>query len=237
MDNRTIIIAKSAMYISMALLLLVIAYLAFNSPTINYQLASELAQKEIASQEIELSKVNERNTKLKEWRWFPFNDVAVNSEKYPIVILRSGFKVIKISDSSSLVGWKMDLVNTSVKSTYLTNVTYSITDSDGFHIGSSSGSGNVLAQTFGVVQGTLEVSNSDLERLSGDDWTISIGSWSTNEQYAKGKRYDRLKAIVEDDNKRPYWLKEYVDETTYLAYFDKWKIIKSIVSPEPAKAD
>lgn len=226
------------MYLSAALLLLVISYLAFNSPAINYQLENKAAEEEAAAQQAELSKINERNTKLKEWTWFPFSDVDVDSEKYPIVILKSGFKVLKISDSFSLVGWKMDIVNTSIKSRYLPKVTYSITDSDGFHIGSSKQSGNISAQSFGVVQGTLEISSSDLERLSRDNWTISIGSWSTNEQDAKGKRYERLKAIVRDENKRPSWLKNYVDENSFMPYLsEKWWIIKAVVSPEPLKND
>ncbi|MFK3975105.1 hypothetical protein [Shewanella vesiculosa] len=236
MEDKTITITKSVMYGSISLLILIISYLVYNSPSLNHELASKAALKEKVLAKAELDKINERNTKLKEWKWFGWSDVAVDNEKYPIVILRTGFKVIKISDDNSLVGWRMDIANTSEKSRYLPSVNYSITDSDGFEISSSSETGNILAQSFGVVQGTFKVSNSDLERLSSDTWTISIGDWGSNEQYSKGKRYERLKALVEDENKRPIWLKTYVDENPFNVYFsDKWKIIQSIVSPEPPK--
>ncbi|EAW31109.1 hypothetical protein GP2143_03273 [marine gamma proteobacterium HTCC2143] len=177
MDNRKIIIiAKLAMYLSATILLLFISFLAYNSSNINYKLASEVAMNEIAAQKIESSKINYRNTMLKGWRWFFSSDVGVSSEKYPIIILRSGFKGIKISDTPSLVVWKIDIFKTSVESRYLQDFTCSITDSDGFDIVSSSASGNISAQSFGAVQGTLKISNYDLERLPGDDWTISIGS-------------------------------------------------------------
>lgn len=236
MEEKPITITKSTMYASVAILLLVISYLAYNHPSLNHHLASSATIEKEAIALNALSIINERNSKLKEWKWFGLNDVAVNNEKYPIVILRSGFKVIKISKGSSLVGWRMNIANTSEKNRYLPKVTYSLTDSDGFDIGSSSENGNILSESFGVVQGTMTISNSDLERLSKEDWTISIGSWSTNEVTAKGKRYDRLKAMVEDEKKRPYWLKEHLESNPLDGYFsEKWDIIKKIVTPEPPK--
>ena len=109
MDEKKIItVAKSSMYLSISILMLVVAYLAFSNPALNYILAYEAKEKERKLAEDELSSVNDRNAKLKEWRWFGLGDVATDSEKYPIVVMRSGFKVIKIADERVLVGWRMD---------------------------------------------------------------------------------------------------------------------------------
>lgn len=238
MEDRTVTVTKSFFFISVSILFLVAAYLAFNSPSLNFKLAEKIATKEDAIKSIKLENINERNNKLKEWKWFYSTDVAVDNEKYPIVILRSGYKVLSISEKLSLVGWKMDIANTSPKSRYYPSIEYSITDTDGFEIGSSSEKGNVLAQSFGSIQGTLNIANSDLERLSLEDWTISIGNWSTDEKNTKEKRYDRLKKMIKDENKRPFWINSAIEENKYIGMFsEKWKQIKSIISPEAPKME
>lgn len=236
MDDKVLNVAKSFLFTSLSIFFLVAAYLGFNSPSINFNLAEEIAKKEHALKSVGLKNVNARNNKLKEWTWFYSSDVAVNNEKYPIVILRSGYKVLRISEERSLVGWKIYIANTSPKSRYYPNIEYSITDSDGFEIGSSSAEGNFLSQSFGSIQGTMNIANADLERLSREDWTISIGSWITGESNTKGKRYDRLAKMIKDENSRPVWIDSVVKENQYITGFsDKWKLIKSIVYPETPK--
>lgn len=228
-DDKIMLVIKSVLYLSISLFLLLSAYLLFNDFVDSIE--PEVLTVE-ASQWKELLEFKTAKAKLKDWTWDYSSDVEVMDEKYPLVVLRSGFKVIKTSEYNALVGWRMDIVNTSKKHSYYTEAEYVITDGDGFHIESSTNKVSLPAESFGLVLGTMEIPISDLGRVVSGVWTILISEWETNERDSKGRRYERLAALVKDENKRPVWLRSAIEENRYLAYLPGvWALINSIIFP------
>ena len=70
---------------------------------------------------------------------------------------------------------------------------------------------------------------SDLKRLAEDDWTISIGNWSSNEKNLTGKRYERLAKLVKDSDKRPFWIDKLLKGKDFFALSEKWRVIQSAI--------
>ncbi|GIU03173.1 hypothetical protein [Shewanella algidipiscicola] len=104
MNDKVVEISKSLFFASIAVLFLTASYLAYINPAFNFSLAKEIDEAAAIKRSLELEEYNKKNAKLKEWKWFNWSDVATNSEKYPLVIVRNGFKVINISDIDALVG-------------------------------------------------------------------------------------------------------------------------------------
>lgn len=224
--------SKSILYISISVLFLSVTYLVFTNPSMNYALEVEVAQKELLEQQKEVEKANEQNKKLKQWNMFLTSDVAVDDERYPLVVMRSGYKVLKIGSETALVGWKMDLANTSKQFGYMPTIEFSLTDEDRFILESSTESGRILKESFGSIQGTMTIPVSDLERLSGVTWTIRIDNWIQNEKNLKGKRLERLETLLKDGDKRPNWIDEAFDENPYLIVVPKWGAVEKAIKKD-----
>ena len=238
MNEMIVAIFKSFLLFSISILVITISFLAYKSPDLNYSLADQLKINAEKTRQVELSANKEKDKKLKEWVRSGWSDVGTTSEKYPLVIIRDGFKIIKINDNSALIGWKMDILNTSISSQYYPKVTYTVTDNDGFKLNSSTKSGDIPAESFGTIQGTMTIPLSDLERIDDKDWTIIVENWKSKEKNAKGKRYERLAKLVANADKRPFWIDKMVkEEPSILLFSDKWKTIKDAIATEVATSE
>jgi hypothetical protein len=142
-----------------------------------------------------------------EWRYDYWSNISA-SDNYPIVHLRSGYKVIKEKGDRLLVGWKYELVNASSKDRDIT-IYFKITDSDGFVIGRGSESKLVQKKSYDVFQGTLYVEKDDANRIKGSSWSISIVP-KTDLKVKKStiSRFDLAGQVLKE--KGPWWLKRYI---------------------------
>jgi hypothetical protein len=225
MHEKFLIISKSLLLLSISVLISVFCYLLFFNPELNFVLSEKIARKAEAIK-------TEETEKLQQWKWFLWSDVNVSNENYPLVVLRSGFKVIKVLNDEALVGWKMDILNTSKMYSYEVEVDYSITDEDRFFIITSTERDWIKPNSFGTIKGTITVNAANLHLLKDYTWTISAPDWKTYEKDVKTKRYERLSELIVDKKKRPYWIDETIkDKELYLLdASDKWKIINDALS-------
>ncbi len=223
--------SKSILFICISVFFLTISYLIYINPEYNFYENKKLQYEKTLQEAATRQKINEETEKQKKWSYDSFSDVGVNDEKYPIVVLRTGYKLIKIGDEKSLVGWKYEVINTSSKNKYITSIDFELEDADGFVIASGSGSSPVQEKSYGVVQGTIKVHNSDLKRLSSSGWSISLSpSWQSKEKKVKGKRYDRLKKIIKDA--APSWVEESANSEFLAIISPKWKEIRKVYVKE-----
>ena len=197
-------------------------YLAYTNPDLNFQKRILLEQQE-----------SQASAKLMEWRYDELSDVGVEDEKYPIVVLRTGFKLLKIEEKHAIVGWIYEAINTSPSSQYLTEVDFKLTDIDEFELEGGNSEQTIEAHSSGIIKGQIKISKSDIPRLSQSTWTVRLTpSWQTKEKNTTGKRYDRLKAIIIDNE--PYWIKETLEKNKILTYFPKWQIIQEAINDKNA---
>ena len=241
MNDKILTGAKVSVLVSTTILIFACIYLALTNPAWNAGLARSIELEEQRVFAEDQAKINERNSNLKEWNIDYLSDVNASEETYPIVVLRDSYKIIKIDATTTTVGWRMDLANTSPSNRYDPEIDYSITDGDGFKIGSASGSGILNENSTGRVIGTLEISNSDLDRLVSSDstWTIAVVGWNYNEEKTKGARYGRLAELLSDSAKRPWWVGYFLsepDNALQIRFSDKWTAVKKAIGPE-ATAD
>lgn len=218
-------IGRSIFFLSLALMILFGSYLIWSNPKFNHELSERIKIQE--QQMLEAAK-----PKTTDWKNNLFTDVASDNDNYPIVVLKTGFKVIKAGLEKSVVGWKYEIANTSPKTTYTPSVTFTLQDSDGFDIASGSSETVIEPQSFGTIMGTINVNNSDLGRLSDSTWFIGLSpNWLENEKGTKDDRYTRLTKI----NKKffPYWVGEAAKQE-YMEFFanDKWQAIQKTLGVE-----
>lgn len=145
-----------------------------------------------------------------------------------MVLMRSGYKVLKVKDGKALVGWQYEVMNTSPKTNYVATISLDLTDRDGFKIAGSSKSGKVLKGSFSQIKDTIEIDSDDIDRLSNTDWTISLsGDWKASEKNTPKTRYERFVELVLN-NEAPWWIyEEYgADEPPEAAkFYDKWLMV------------
>ncbi len=154
-----LIITKALLFVSITVIIVAFAYLSLTNRDINKPLDRRLAEQE----QFELA---QKIDQFSEWKYDHFSDVAADSGQYPIVVLRSGYKIIKLGADKSLIGWKFDLVNTSPQTAYKAEVDYRLLDVDNFEIVNSSGDTWAYPESHATIYGTMYICNSDLERLS-----------------------------------------------------------------------
>jgi hypothetical protein len=142
-----------------------------------------------------------------------------------------------VSNDEALIGWKMDVLNTSKKNIYKVEINYSITDEDSFVINTSTESKWVKAEEFGTIKSTMKVNISNLDRLKSDTWYVSVPGWDEKEKSVTTKRYDRMAKLVANDNKCPYWIANIVKNkgSVLLSVSDKWKVIHDAISKSKEK--
>jgi len=226
-SKHILFLSKSVLFISIAALVILATYLIYTNPEYNH-----IEKIRILKKEKEIAK--ERGAAVKKWKYDMFSDVDVRSEKYPIVVLRTGFKVIRVDADTSLVGWKYEIVNTSPKTKYTTRVNFSIEDADGFLIKEGDGKSIVQPNGLGVVTGTITIPNADLDRLSSSGWTIALSpDWEIKEKNTKGKRYARLGKILKGNS--PSWVDEEVKNKFIVMLSEKWAAISESLAPRIEK--
>ena len=227
--NSIYLLSKSAAVMTLAVALGLAGYLAYNNPEINYLVNKENIQKEQAE---ELSKLSELDQK-KAWNWKYLSDINVEDNKYPVVLLRYGFKMISydLEKSTALIGWKYEAVNLS-KSRYQTTINFKLTDSDGFEIESSIKEDTLWGESINHINDTISINIQDLNRLKSSDWTLSLSpSWKTKEPLSDESKYQKLeKFFSREDTFIPYWITSKItDESSPIHRIggSKWKAIKN----------
>lgn len=224
MNEKLLLASKSILLLCIAGTISIVSYLLFTNPELNFVLSKKI------NTDMELNKAKIAKD-LQQWQLFQFTDVNAISENYPLVVLQSGFKVIKVYDDEALVGWKVDVLNTSQNNSYKVDINYSITDEDSFIVTTSTESEWVKPEEFSTIKSTIKVNVSNLDRLKDDTWYISAPDWEDKEKNVKTKRYERLAKIIVDDNKRPYWIDKIIEdkESFLLIVSDKWKVINTAI--------
>jgi hypothetical protein len=209
---------KGLFFLALTVTFSSVAYLLLTNPEFNRPLHQEQAALD--------EEAEQQDAEPKKWSYSSLSDVAVTSEKYPLVVLRTGFKVIRIGPQKSLVGWKYEIVNTSPSTKYAPEVEFILQDEDGFDIAFGRSDSIVQPTSYGVITGTIEIDNIDLDRMSQSSWTVQLSSnWEVKESGTTGKRYDRLKALAQ--SQLPAWAREDA-KNEYLGLFsDKWKAIQA----------
>jgi hypothetical protein len=71
------------------------------------------------------------------WNWH-YSEINAKESHYPVVVLRDGYKAIKIVADKVLMGWNYELLNTSSTVPYMITVKYNLEDGDGFIVNESS---------------------------------------------------------------------------------------------------
>lgn len=180
----------------------------------------------------------------KSWAWH-YSEISAKDNNYPIIVLRDGYKAIKIVGDNILMGWKYELLNTSPKRNYIVTIRYQLEDTDGFLINESSSTKNIPPGEIGNIQETTYVPLDDYNRITGASWYVRLTpDWSTEK--LSGNRFERAGVILKEN--APYWLKTYL---TYLfmndfppkggkkgfyqiLFPDKWIIAQALdIKPEP----
>ena len=228
-----LILAKVLLTIILSIFILGIGYMAYMNPNINHLIyLSELESQEF-EERLKNVQLDIENEKLKEWNYDFYSSIDTKEDKYPIVSLRTGFKVLKIQPEGALVGWSYEVINTSPSTTYTVKIDYKLTDTDDFVIGSSIGEGIVVAEGYRKITGIINIENDDLSRLIGSSWTVLLSPiWMATESKTEGNRYERLEKIVKDTKPLPFWLLRMKKDTlTGFAKYreEKWiAIVKGI---------
>lgn len=137
------------------------------------------------------------------WKW-NYSEIGAKEKNYPMVVLRDGYKAIKMINEKVLVGWKYVLLNTSPSTNYIVNIVYKFEDKDGFQIKESSASENVPKEEIRTLQKTTLVPYEDYKRISNASWSVSLTPKWTDKKL-KGDRFDRAGKILKES--APYWLK------------------------------
>ena len=202
------IFAKIVFVVALTVVLVALGRVMYLNPRFNDEIRkAEDAQKELVRQS-EILHIQERNEKLQRWAYEYLSDVGTTEEKYPLVVLRTGYRVLRFDSSGALVGWQYELINTSPKQPYFPTVTFSLEDSEGFELATGTGETILQPESYGVVRGTIPVGGEDIGRLSGSSWKIKIEpAWSVFEAKTSGTRYSRLEAILKKDFPA-FWLLE-----------------------------
>jgi hypothetical protein len=212
-------IGKTIFYLSLAVMISCLTYLIWVNPAVNYPLEQQ-RQAELREQ------ADIESASLREWKYSEFSDVSQADDKYPIVVLRTGFKVIRSGSDTSLVGWKYEIINTSPTTRYVPTVNFTLQDQDTFEIESGTGTSFVDPQEYETITGTININNNDLERLSASTWTISLSpNWESSETNTKGTRYERLANV--DSSTFPYWTNESAETQFFISFSPKWQAIRT----------
>jgi len=202
--NNFIKVARAIFYLSLSIITLATTYLIMTNPKVNFSKQVELRNRELFRKQMTKEENDLKDKEAKKWTYSFSSDVGVQDEKYPIVVIRSGFKVIKLTEDTALVGWIYEVINTSKKSAYTVDVSYSLLDFDGFKIGVGNGTGLVAPEDFGIIRGTITIPKSDLSRLQRDpflipasNWSVGLKpSWQSTEDKVNATRYERLSEII-----------------------------------------
>lgn len=227
--------SKSIIQLSAALLLIVIAivvgsagYVFITNPEFNHIIKN-------TNKALEARHNAALEQELKQWHWNYNNQINTADEQYPMVVLRTGYKVLKIQNGRAFIGWSYELINTSPSTSYVATVNFNLTDADGFKLNGSTQSSytSIAHHGFDSIKDIIEIDESDIPRLKGSTWTLSLSpNWSDNEGLTKRKRYERLADLVRNDRAPPWVYARFTGDPSKKGYFDvgeKWiPVIKAL---------
>lgn len=215
-------LTRALFFIALTSMVGVFTYLVWVNPNANFLLYEERNR-------LLQDQADSDSEALREWNYDLLSDVAAEEDAYPIVVLRTGFKVIRSSSERSLIGWKYEIINTSPSTTYFPTVNFTLQDKDGFDIASGSGDGRVSPKAYEAIHGTISIENVDLERLSKSTWSISLTpSWQIEESSTQGFRYSRLAAM--EAAVFPFWTRASVENEFLVLFSEKWAAVKSAIA-------
>jgi hypothetical protein len=154
-----------------------------------------------------INKLKEKKVDIKQsWVW-NYSNIAAKENNYPIVVLRDGYKAIKVVEDNVLMGWKYELLNTSTNIGYTVTIEYKLEDSDGFIVNESSSGDRVPPEEIRTIQKTTLVSYEDYKRIKNCSWSIRVTPIWINEKLS-GTPFERAGAILKKG--APHWLKTYL---------------------------
>lgn len=221
-------IPTAILRLSVSILILVVAsviaaasYIALSHPSVNHLVKEgEKEQERLFTQHA--------YQKHQDWTFDEYSDVRVSEDsKYPLVVLRTGFKAIKKDEGTGTItiGWAYDIANVSA-SDYTASVTYILQDFDQFDIASSEASAYAKGNSVTTVRGVITLSDNDLLRVGSTSWGISLSpQWK--DYRSDRARYQLLTELIASGG-APWWVlkKANNDELAVLANNSaKWSAI------------
>lgn len=156
------------------------------------------------------------------WHYDYSSGINTSSESYPIVFIRSGYKIIKYNSSTATYGVKYDLVNL-LKNRITVDVSFILEDIDGFTIAEKTIQDFAYERDFCTIKGTISVPTHEANRVSNLSWRIT---YKPQQKLAKGKkRLEELSAVTKDN--LPWDIQSYLTYLTENKYYisEKWKSI------------
>ena len=219
--------SKGTMYVSItffficaACFLAVIGYLLFINPEVNPVIKQREEQR-----------IEDQLSTYKEMKYNLIGDVAVENEIYPLVVLRTGYKLLRIENDKDLIAWAYDVLNTSPSNDYDVSVEFILEDKDGFQLGKDDQEKRVGSQEMDTIRGGIKIPSEDLGKLYDTTWYLSLSqNWTVKEKDVKGNRYERMTQILASENYRYSWIfNELIKnegEFSLLGFSEKWKAIR-----------
>lgn len=217
--EKIFIASKSIFFCSLSGLLITLCYLLIQNPNFNYVQKIWLEEKSNLQEKADYMP-------FKVWKYDLQSDVDAKDERYPIVVLRTGFKVLSVDEENAWVGWKYEMLNTSPENDYTADINFTLLDEDQFELASGSQSQLVESNYGAIAKGKIKIQRSELKRLNSSSWTIFLGNtWSEQEKNVKEKRYQRSSKIMLD-RYAPDWISSILEDEQSLEH-PKWKVLKT----------
>jgi len=156
---------------------------------------------------------------LDTWTW-DYDGIIGSKKDYPLVHLRSGFKLIKSDSTNVKIGWKYEVLNTVDKDFNVT-VTYELQDEDDFMVGNSKSTTHLDAKGFKTIKGTIVISRDEVNRIRKGSGSISHEpNYKALKTIDPDERFKRASNILNEN--RPFWLTSYLEYGIENLYFDLW---------------
>ena len=147
-------------------------------------------------------------------KWFYEYSSDVDADQYyPVVCLRTGYKIIRNDGVSFLLGWKYDLINCSNNGRDI-KVTYKLLDEDDFIIAEGIGTKYVKAKSVDTVQDTFVLSKKDYDRIFTSTWNINVGLYDTaSMKKSNFSKYTEAWEVIKTGSYRYKigWIKDYME--------------------------
>lgn len=190
-------ISRIIMFVSIALFFGLLSFSVF----LTKPLISNYVNEQIAKNQEDHSILEEKQ------KWSIQFDSDVDADQYyPIVVLRDGYKVLKVTGETAQIGWAYEVVNTTSDSRSI-NVTYKILDSDNFVIATGESSDTVGGKKVGKIRGTINIPVEDLARINNRTWSVVPGTY--NRQYMVDNGFNRYKEAAKIIADKPIALLNY----------------------------
>lgn len=136
-----------------------------------------------------------------------YNDTINGPDNYPLVYLRSGYKVVSEKKDKLLIGWEYEFVNTSGTDRDV-SVVYGFKDKDNFVIDENENELKLSKRlSYDNIRATFWIDKNDYERIDSSFWKIKMSPGTLT---SKGShRFDIAGAILAKES--PYWVSRYTN--------------------------